>query len=124
MTVANPYSWPPVPMPAMRAGETDGRYIDTTLDLGAAGDAIPSAGAVEITISRVDGTPTDGTDLTQAGDAWQNTLDATGLIFTVGLIAPATAAGRGYYLTMRVNKTVAGRVFIRDVSLAVAPLLG
>lgn len=124
MTVANPYSWPPVPMPAMRAGETDGRYIDATLDLGAAGDAIPSAAAVQIDIARVDGKATDSTDLQQAGSAWPNSLDATGLIFTVGLLAPASAAGRGYYLTMTVNKTVAGRVFIRDVSLMVAPLLG
>ena len=120
----NPYAWPPVPMPAMRAGETDGRYVDTTYDLGAAGDAIPSVAAVEIIIARADNIATDASDLQLAGDAWQNTLDPTGLILTIGLIAPPTAAGRLYYLTIKVAKTVAGRVYIRDVSLAVTALLG
>jgi hypothetical protein len=44
----------PVPIPPLRAGETDGRYIDVSTDLGVVGDSIPDITAVTIAIARVD----------------------------------------------------------------------
>jgi len=115
---------PPVWWPAMRAGETDGRYLDTTPDLGAVGDTILGINTVTVTIVRADGEAITDQDLQEAGTAWPNTLDETGLIPTIGLIAPTGAAGVTYAITLTVNGTAQGRVFIRDTVLTVAATLG
>jgi hypothetical protein len=114
----------PVWLPPIRAGETDGRFIDTTLDLGAVGDSIPSLANVSVDIARYDGTPLGAGDLAEAGSAWPNTLDTTNLILTVGLIAPAAAAGVTYWITITVNPTAQDRVWIRDLIITVAAQMG
>lgn len=108
----------------MRAGEIDGRYIDTTPDLGAAGDAIPSASAVTLGISRSDGQPMTSADLMLAGANWPLSVDSSGLVVTAGFYAPASAAGVQYRLVLTVNKTIMGRLFIRDLTMVVSPLMG
>ncbi|HEY4153520.1 MAG TPA: hypothetical protein VGM38_09385 [Pseudolysinimonas sp.] len=114
----------PVTLPAIRAGEIDGRYIDLTSDLGAVGDYIPSLSNVSIAIIRRDGFPMTSDDLALAGSDWPNTLDATGLIVTIGLAPPAAAAGVGYQLTLTVNKTLQSRLFIRDLDINVLAAMG
>ncbi len=114
----------PRTMPSMRAGETDGRYIDCTLDLGAVSDSIPNINAASVTIARVDGNAITANDLQPAGAAWPNTLDSTKLIPTFGFIAPAGAAGVDYKITITVNTTTQGRIFVRDVYMSVVNALG
>lgn len=112
----------PIRFPPMRAGETDSRYIDCTLDLGAVFDTIPSASAVTITVTRQDGTPTTASDLAPAtGHA--TTLDKTGLIVTFWLTAPLASANVNYIVTIQAA-TTQQRVFIRDAFLSVLALLG
>ena len=71
----------------------------------------------------VNGAPLSANDLQAAGSAWPNTLDSTGLIPTFGFTAPA-AAGSSYLLTLTVNKTTNGRLFIRNSVIFVAAALG
>ena len=114
----------PRTLPSMRAGETDGRYIDCTLDLGAASDTIPNINAASITITRQDGNALTANDLQPAGTAWPNTLDSTKLIPTFGFTAPLGAAGVSYKITITVDKTTQGRIFVRDVYMSVVNALG
>lgn len=115
----------PVQLEPMRAGEIDGRSIDLTPDLGGAiGDQVPSLSNVAIAIQRIDGFPTTSDDLTLAGSDWPNALDATKLILTIGLTAPAAAASHKYQITITVNKTMQGRLFIRDLTIEVLASMG
>lgn len=114
---------PPAWLDALRAGETDGRFIDLTNDLGPAGDSIANIGAVTVSIARQDGATITASDLKLAGSPWPNGLDETGLIVTVGLTAPAGSAGVDYRITISAN-TKQGRIFIRDVVTTVASALG
>jgi hypothetical protein len=116
---------PPTPLwwAPMREGETDSRSLDCTADLGRVGDSIQLA-ALSVAIIRHDGNPMTGADLQLAGSAWPNSVDSTGLIVTLGLTAPVGSAGQVYRVTLTVNHTVMGRVFIRDVFIQVVPTLG
>lgn len=117
---------PPLPpwLPPIRAGETDGRYVNCTPDLGAFNDYIPSITLVTLQIIRQDNRPLDASDIMPAGIPWPNTIDETGLIITFGFTVPLTNPGRNYQLTFTVNKTAQGRVFVRDVMIQVTPKLG
>jgi hypothetical protein len=121
--------FPPVPLEPIRAGEIDGRSIDVGADLGPIGDSIPSIDVVSIDIKRRDGFPMSAYDLVLAGPDWPMTLDDTGLIVTIGLKAPVVTAGypwsgRGYQLTLTVNKTMQSRLFIRDLYIDVLACMG
>ena len=118
--------WDPVPilLDPMRAGEIDSRFIDLTNDLGAAGDQIFDLSAVSIGFTRRDGFPTTTNDLSLAGIQWPNTLDPTGLILTIGLLAPSTSAGVNYGIVLTVDKTLQGRLFIRDLTIDVLATMG
>ena len=118
--------WDPVPilLSPIRAGEIDGRFVDLTNDLGAAGDKITDISTVSIGFVRKDGFPTTSDDLTLAGSDWPNTIDATGLVLTIGLNAPTTAAGVSYGVVLTVNKTLQGRLFIRDLTIGVLASMG
>lgn len=117
---------PPAPvwLPALRAGEIDGRYVNCTADPGCFGDYFPSINDITLTITRQDNRPITSADLQPAGVAWPDTLDITNLIPTFGLMAPAGAAGVTYVLTMTVNPTAQGRLFIRDLLMEVVSRLG
>ena len=112
----------PVTLPAIRVGETDGRFIDCALDLGAAGDTIPSTASASITITRQDGNAITASDLALASGI-PATLDSTGLIYTVWFTAPAGAAGVPYVITLTAN-TTQGRTFKRDCFMTVLALMG
>lgn len=114
----------PVCMPPLRAGEVDGRYIDASTDLGIVGDKITSIATVAIGIYRADGTAITGNDLRLAGASWPNTLDDRGLRVTVGFYAPPASAGVPYWLTFTVNETLQGRLYIRDLTMTITPVLG
>jgi hypothetical protein len=113
---------PPATIPSMRAGETDGRYIDCTPDLGPVGDTF--AVVPTLTITRTDGVAITSADLQSAGAAWPDTLDATKLITTYGLLAPPGSAGQTYQLTITANTTTLGRVYVRDCLITIAAALG
>jgi hypothetical protein len=116
---------PPTELPAMRAGELDGRYFDVSPALAPVGDLITDLSTVSIAVSHYyDALPMGVNDLQPAGGAWPPTMDATGRIVTYGWIAPLGAAGVTYLLTMTVNPTQEGRTFIRDWTMAILPLLG
>jgi hypothetical protein len=115
---------PPPAMPAIRAGEIDGRYIDLRSDLGAVDDQIPSLSQVSIGITRRDGFPMTADDLALAGTDWPNTLDPSGLILTLGLKPPPPSGGTRYLLTLTVNKTLQARLFIRDLTIDVLTTMG
>jgi hypothetical protein len=113
---------PPTELPAMRAGEApDGRYLDCTPALAPIGDTFD--GIPALTISRIDGTAIDATDLAPAGADWPDAIDATNRIPTYGLAAPATAAARTYRLTIS-GATAQGRLFVRDWLMSVLPWMG
>jgi hypothetical protein len=114
----------PVALPAIRCGEIDGRYIDFSADLGTVADYIPSINNVDIAIIRRDGFPMAAEDLAVAGPPWPNTLDPDGLVLTIGLQPPLGSAGRRYQLTVTVNKTLQGRIFIRDLWIDVLAAMG
>ena len=114
----------PVPIPPLRAGETDGRYIDVSTDLGVVGDSIPDITAVSIGIFRADNEPMTSADLKLAGSNWPNSLDPSGLRITVGFTAPQGSASVPYWVTLTVNTTYQGRLYIRDLTMTVAPVLG
>lgn len=116
--------FPPILLDPIRAGEIDGRYVDMTSDLGAVGDSVSSIGTVTIGIIRRDGFPITASDLALAGSDWPNAINSTGLIVTIGLNAPATAAGIGYLLTLTVNKTLQSRLYIRDLTIDVLASMG
>ena len=117
-------NYAPVPIPPLRAGEIDGRYIDTSTDLGVVGDKILDISTVTIAINRADGQSHTAGDLRLAGNNWPNTLDATGTVITVGFDAPPPSAGVPYWVTLTVNTTFQGRLYIRDLTMTVAPTLG
>lgn len=118
--------WEPLPilLPAIRAGEIDSRFVDLTADLGSAGDMIPSLSVVSIGFSRRDGFPITDNDLGLANKSWPNTLDPTGLILTIGLLAPSSAAGISYGMSVTINQTMQGRIFIRDMIIDVLASMG
>jgi len=118
--------WDPVPilLNPIRAGEIDGRFVDLTNDLGAAGDKISDLSTVSVGFVRHDGFPATTNDLGSAGVDWPNTLDPTGLILTIGLSAPSTAAGVNYGIVLTVDKTLQGRLFIRDLTIDVLATMG
>ncbi len=117
-------NYSPVPIPPLRAGEIDGRYIDVSTDLGVTGDLVTDITTVSIAIARADGEPNTANDLQLAGSNWPNTLDPTGMIITVGFQAPYPSAGVPYWVTLTVSKTFQGRLYIRDLTMTVAPVLG
>lgn len=114
---------PPTELPAMRAGELDGRYMDCTPVLAPVGDLFNSIGDITITVARRDGQAVTNGDLQPAGGAWEPLLDTTGRIATFGWIAPVSAAGVTYLLTLS-GQTKEGRTFVRDWIMSVVPLLG
>jgi hypothetical protein len=63
-------------------------------------------------------------DLKLAGANWPNSLDVSGLRITVGFTAPQGSAGVPYWVTLMVNTTYQGRLYIRDLTMTVAPVLG
>lgn len=115
---------PPTELPAMRAGELDGRYLDCGPALAPVGDLFTDLSTVSIAVSRLDGVAMTATDLQPAGGAWPPTLDPTGRIPTFGWIAPLGAAGVTYLLTLTCSLTKEGRVFVRDWIMSILPLLG
>jgi hypothetical protein len=109
----------PTELPAMRAGELDGRYLDCTPALAPVGDtfvAIPT-----ITIRRIDGTIVTSDDLASAGSSWPDTIDATNRIPTYGFVAGVETAT---YLLRMAGTTAQGRTFVRDWRMSVLPELG
>jgi hypothetical protein len=117
-------NYSPVPIPPLRAGEIDGRYIDTSTDLGVVGDKIIDISTVRIAINRADGEIMTAGDLRLAGNNWPNTLDSTGFVITVGFDAPPDSASVPYWVTLTINQTYLGRLYIRDLTMTVAPILG
>jgi hypothetical protein len=115
---------PPVELPAMRAGETDGRFMDCSPALAPVGDIITDLSTVSVTVTRQDSQTMGANDLQPAGGAWESALDSTGMVVTLGWIAPVSSAGVTYLLTLSVNTTREGRVFIRDWIMSVLPLMG
>jgi hypothetical protein len=110
----------PTELPAMRAGETDGRYLDCTPALAPVGDFF--AGIPALTIRRTDGAPMTSADLASAGPAaWPDTLDAGRRIPTYGFIAGTVTAT---YLLRITGTTDQQRSFIRDWRMSVLPELG
>jgi hypothetical protein len=117
---------PPAPrwLPPIGVGEIDGRYMNCAPDLGNVKDTFPSASVLSYVIANLNGQPITANDLQEAGSQWPNTLDSTGLIPTIGLLAPSGAAGNSYSITLTANKTTQGRLFIRGFYIEVVPLLG
>lgn len=114
---------PAAPMPSIRAGEIDSRYIDCTQDLGSEGDYFTSVSTLSMQIIRVDGNPTTSGDL-QLASGYTPTLDSTGLIPTFWYYAPNGAVETSYYLTLIANKTAMNRYYERDCIIYVAPKIG
>ena len=117
-------NYAPVPIPPLRAGEIDGRYIDVSTDLGVVGDKVVTIETVTIAISRADGEPLTDDDLHVAGSDWPNSLDATGQRITVGFHAPPLSAGVPYWVTLVVDKTFQERLYIRDLTMTILPVMG
>jgi len=117
-------NYAPVPIPPLRAGEIDGRYIDVSSDLGSVGDKVTDIATVTIGVNRADGEALSEDDLHVAGSDWPNSIDASGMVITVGFHAPAGSAGVPYWVTLTVNKTALDRLYIRDLTMVVAPVLG
>ena len=119
------YDFGPVTLDPIRASVTAvGRGLNATYDLGSAGDYLPSASGITITISRQDGAPiVSGNDLTLAGLSHPTTLDSTGLIIGFWLSAPAAAAGSTYVVTVEAT-SAQGEDFKRDAYITVLALMG
>lgn len=115
---------PPTELPAMRAGELDGRYMDCSPALTPVGDLITDLSTVTVTVTRRDCQEMGVNDLQPAGGAWENALDPTGMIVTMGWSAPPGSAGVTYLLTLQASPTKEGRVFIRDWTMSILPLMG
>jgi hypothetical protein len=124
MTCCGAPNLAPVPIPPLRAGEVDGRYIDTSSDLGLVGDRIITIDDVAIVIARADGADMTDDDLRVAGGDWPNQIDASGLLITVGFHAPSGCAGVNYWVTLVVDKTLQERLYIRDLTMTPAPVMG
>lgn len=114
---------PPTPLPPMRAGETDGRYMDCSPALAPVGDNFGNILDVTIAITRADAMPMTATDL-QPNPAIGPSLDTSGMIATFWWIAPVGNTGVDYILTLTANPTVNDRLFVRDWSMSIVPLLG
>jgi hypothetical protein len=115
----------PTELPAMREGELDGRYMDTTPSLGPVGDRIITLESISIIIARRDAQPIMlGVDLQLSLAEWPIQVDATGRIVTFGLFAPAGSQLKTYQLTLTVDRTQENRVYKRDWTIAVLPDLG
>ena len=114
----------PIPIPPLRAGEVDGRYIDLSADLGTIGDSVPGLINISFGIARMDGIAMTSHDLQLAGSSWPNSLDPTGLIIDVGLFAPAASASIPYWVTLQVYKTYMGRIYLRDLTMTPAAAMG
>jgi hypothetical protein len=114
---------PPTSLPPMRAGETDGRYMDCSPALAPVDDSFINILDVTITVTRADTTPMTDTDL-QPDPVVGPSLDPTGMIATFWWIAPVGNTGADYILTLTCNQTVGGRLFVRDWSMSIVPLLG
>lgn len=114
---------PPTPLPPMRAGETDGRYMDCSPALAPVADNFGDIVDVSIAVTRVDGAPMTATDL-QPDMTVGPSLDPTGMIATFWWIAPPGNVGVDYILTLTANPTANGRVFERDWTISIVPLLG
>ena len=115
---------PPTELPAMRAGETDGRYMDCSPALAPVGDIITDVSTVSVAVSKRDCGAMTANDLQSAAGTWDTTIDTTGQVVTTGWTAPITSAGVTYLLTLTVNPTKQGRVFIRDWFMSILPLMG
>ena len=113
---------PPTPLPPMRAGEIDGRYMDSSPALAPLADNFGDILDITITVTRVDALPMTLTDL-QPYVAIGPTLDATGTIATFWWTAPIANVGTDYFLMLSAM-TTGGRLFIRDWSMSILPLLG
>lgn len=114
----------PTELPAMREGETDGRYMDFSPALCPVGDVIPSLSNVTVVVTRRDGCPMTAGDLQEADASWPPTLDTSGTIVTYGWTAPVGSADSSYTLTVTINPTKEGRTFIRDWFISILPLMG
>lgn len=117
-------NYAPVAIPPLRAGEIDGRYIDTSSDLGVVGDRVINIDTVTIAINRADGEPLTDDDLHVAGSDWPNQLDGSGQLITIGFHAPPGSAGVPYWVTLVVDKTFQERLYIRDLTMTVLPVMG
>lgn len=115
---------PPTELPAMRAGETDGRYMDCSPALAPVGDIITDVSTVSVSVSRRDCVSMTDADLQSAASGWDTTIDDTGQVVTTGWTAPPTSAGVTYLLTLTINPTRQGRVFVRDWFMSILPLMG
>lgn len=114
---------PPTRLPAMREGETDGRYMDCSPALAPVGDAFIDISSVTTTVVRLDGVATTSADLRPVGGTWPPVLDATGQVVTYGWIAPIGSGSVTYFLTIQ-GSTREGRTFVRDWIMSVLPLMG
>lgn len=115
---------PPKELPAMREGETDGRYMDCSPALAPVGDIITDLSTVSVTITRRDCVAMGATDLQSASGVWESELDATGQVVTMGWSAPIGSANVTYLLTLTINPTKEGRIFVRDWYMSILPLMG
>jgi hypothetical protein len=107
----------------MRAGETDGRFMDCSPALIPIADAFTNILTVSIAVSRADATPMTATDL-QPYTTIGPSLDPTGMIATFWWTAPADNTGADYVLTLTANPTAGGRIFERDWLMSIQPELG
>ena len=103
----------------MHPGETDGRSFICTDDLGPFGDTFTSMASITTTITRQDQAAITANDLTHAGAAWPDSLDATLLIPQIGLTAPAGSAGVTYVVKISAL-TTQGRQFVGVALIKVA----
>jgi hypothetical protein len=113
---------PPTWLPGMRAGETDGRYMDCSPALNPISDAFTDITTISILVTRADGQPMTASDLRIDPD-WTPELDETGTIATFGWIAPLENPGADYILSLTAP-TREGRTFVRDWAMAIVPLMG
>lgn len=113
---------PPTELPAMRAGEKSGRYMDCSLVLNPIDDRFTTIVDITVTVSRWDGQPLGSNDL-QRDTFFENSLDVTGTIATFGWIAPAANPGATYLLSLSTT-TAEGETFVRDFSMSVLPVMG
>jgi hypothetical protein len=109
----------------MQVGEVNSRYMDCTPELGPIQDTFPNIQACSITITRQDGNAMTSNDLALANaGTYPPFLDSTGLIPTFWYTAPPLSVGVVYVLTLTVNLTSNGRLFIRTFLMQVVSQLG
>jgi hypothetical protein len=107
----------------MRAGETDGRFMDCSPALIPIADTFANIVNVSIAVTRADAAPMTATDL-QPYVSTGPSLDPTGRIATFWWTAPSGNTGADYILTLTANPTAGGRLFVRDWMMSILPLLG